>query len=106
FTSQTVNVTGSVDVVLDSNNPGPNYGETGSWTNYVGLGYGNNLRYAASGTGGSTATWQLGGLGSGSYQVGATWDANTAHATNATYKVYDGSTLVATWTVDQKPAPS
>src|SRR5207237_494715 len=98
--------TTTVDVVLDSDNPGANYSESGSWTNYTGLGHNNDLRYAAAGNGSVSATWQVTGLGSGNYDVAGTWDNNSAHATNATYKVYDGSTLVATWTVDQKPAPS
>src|SRR5262249_20464001 len=61
---------------------------------------------AAAGTGANTASWQLTGLAAGSYDVQMTWNVVANHATNATYSVYDGNTLLGTVTVNQQQAPS
>src|SRR5262249_4789184 len=52
------------------------------------------------------ASWQVTGLPSGSYTVQATWNASSNHPSNAPYAIYDGTTLVRTVFVDQRPAPS
>jgi hypothetical protein len=103
----TFTLTGTVapSVVLDNGQAG--FSEAGSgWTHYTGAGYNNNLDYAAAGTGANTATWQLTGLASGTYDAQVTWTAVANHATNATYSVYDGGTLLKTVTVNQQQAPS
>ncbi|HZT83019.1 MAG TPA: hypothetical protein VFA26_22505, partial [Gemmataceae bacterium] len=91
--------------IIDNGQAG--FSETGSgWTHYTGTGYGNNLDYAAAGSGANTATWQLTGLASGTYDAQMTWNVVSNHATNATYSVYDGNTLLGTVTVNQQQTPS
>ena len=92
-------------VIVDNGQAG--FTESGSgWTPYTGAGFNNNLDYAAAGTGTNTATWQVGSLAAGSYDVQMTWTAVANHATNATYSVFDGATLLGTVIVNQKQAPS
>src|SRR5207237_3767731 len=63
---------------------------------------GGTERYAASsGSGQNTATWRAGGLGSGLYQVQASWHPYGNQASNAPYAIYDGSTLLQTVLVNQ-----
>src|SRR5262249_34142922 len=40
------------------------------------------------------------------YQVQATWNADGNHATNASFSIYDGTTLLQTVLVDERPTPS
>jgi uncharacterized repeat protein (TIGR01451 family) len=94
--------------IVDDGDPG--FTTSGAWTTFSTGGYGGDLRYALSGSGGSVATWTIGGLTPGqTYQVGATWLAGTNRATNSAYRVYNGSVstsnLVATTTVNQQVAP-
>jgi subtilisin family serine protease len=99
---QTISVTGTV--IVDNVDAG--YSETGSgWLSW-GLGYGGNLRYKSAGTGSNTANWQVNGLNPGNYQIQGTWNADGNHATNASFSFYDGSTLVQTVQVDERPTPS
>jgi hypothetical protein len=62
----------------------------------------------ASGAG--TATWTVTPSGRGNYDVFATWVALANNATNATYKVYDGTaatgTLLGSVVIDQTQSPS
>jgi PKD repeat protein len=53
-----------------------------------------------------SASWQTTGLAAGSYLVQATWTAASTNAAAAVYRIYDGSTLVQTVTVNQQKAPS
>src|SRR5262249_52505131 len=79
-------------VIIDNGAPG--YSETGSgWLSWA-TGYNGSVRYAHAGSGANTATWQATGLASGSYTVQTTWNASANHAANATYQVYDGTTLL------------
>ncbi len=87
-------------VILDNGQSG--YTESGpNWTDYTGEGYNNNEGYAPAGTGANTATWELTGLAAGGYEVQMTWLAKSNRATNATYQIYDGNTLLNTVQVDQ-----
>jgi hypothetical protein len=70
------------------------------------VGYNGNLRYHAAGTGADTASWQATGLPAGYYTIQATWNASSNHASNASYAIYDGSTLLQTVVVNQQSAPS
>jgi subtilisin family serine protease len=91
-------------VILDNGQPG--YTEVGTgWAGWTG-GYGGSYRYSAAGTGSNTATWQQAGLAAGNYQVQATWRAEPNRATNAPYRIYDGTTLLATARINQQLAPS
>ncbi len=96
----------STGVIVDNGQAG--YSETGSWNSYA-AGYDGSLRYTAnsgSSTATATATWQLTGLPAGTYTVQSTWNTYANHATNATYSLYDGTTLLTTVTVDQTQTPS
>src|SRR5262249_7484144 len=76
--------------VILANGPA-GFNEAGSgWPHYTGAGYNNNLDYAAAGSGANTASWELSGLTTGTYDVQMTWTAVADHATNAIYSVYDG----------------
>jgi hypothetical protein len=91
-------------VIVDNGQPG--YSETGSgWADYP-VGYNGDLHYHAAGVGADTASWQVSGLTAGYYTVQATWNASSNHASNATYSIYDGGTLLRTVTVDQRSAPA
>jgi len=79
------------------------YAETGPWLNYP-AGYNGSLRYTQTGTG-ATATWQETGLAVGTYSVQTTWLGAPDHAPDATYQIYDGTTLVQTVAVDQRSTP-
>jgi parallel beta-helix repeat protein len=90
-------------VILDNGHPG--YAETGkTWHTQHG-GFGGNERSAPAGTGADAALWQAASLTPGNYTVQATWTANAHNASNATYRIYDGDTLVATVTVNQRHQP-
>jgi hypothetical protein len=94
----------TVPIILDNGQPG--YAETGSgWTSYA-AGYNGSLRFHAAASGADTASWQASGLPAGYYTVQATWNGSSNHASNAPYSIYDGTTLLRTVTVDQRPAPS
>ncbi|HWE38834.1 MAG TPA: S8 family serine peptidase [Isosphaeraceae bacterium] len=95
-------VTGGSSLIVDNGTAG--YSETGTWYNWS-TGYGGTLRYAGFGNGADTATWQATGLAPGSYVVQATWNGSRNHATNAPYRIYDGTNLLQTVAVDQSQNP-
>jgi hypothetical protein len=78
----------------------------GSWTTSTQGAYGNShTSSSTAGSGSSTATWAM-AVTPGSYEVDATWVAGGNLTTNATYKVFDGSTSVGSVSVDQADTPS
>ncbi len=83
------------------------YGETGSgWGTFSGGGYNGSLRVVAAGTGANTVSWSFTGLAGGTYNAQVDWLADPNNrASNATYQVYDGSTLLGTVTVNQRQSP-
>jgi subtilase family serine protease len=91
-------------------NSSSNFSESGSWGSQVG-GFTGSYSTAPRGTG-STATWTIpvtfANTGWGT-ELSATWTANAANATNATYTVYDGApaggNVLGTVTIDQTKAP-
>ena len=92
--------------VIDNGQVG--YSETGTgWLSFTDPNaYNGNERYVAAGTGANTATWQATGLAAGTYDVEMTWTAYSNRATNATYQVFDGTTLLATVQVNQQVTPT
>jgi subtilase family serine protease len=88
------------------------YWQTGSWAAHSG-GFSGSYSKAAGGSN-SRATWTATlsnadyGWGDGS-ELSATWAPSPHNATNATYRIYDGTaatgTLLGTVTVDQTRAP-
>jgi glucose/arabinose dehydrogenase len=82
------------------------YSEFGSdWVTSNPDGYNGRVRSSVGGKG-DTATWQAAGLLSGTYDVEVTWPAYSDGAIHATYKIYDGDTLLSTVTIDQTQAPA
>ncbi|MCA9050235.1 MAG: choice-of-anchor D domain-containing protein, partial [Planctomycetaceae bacterium] len=98
-----VRATGTDSVIIDNDDPG--FTSTG-FSGQSGYGFGSDVRFASSGTGGSTAVWTFGGLTPGSYQVFATWAAHPNRATDAPYSVFDAASLLNTIDVSQRTAPN
>lgn len=65
-------------------------------------GVNNDVFYCPAGTGTNVATWTLGGVGSGLWNIEASWSPYTGRATNAPYRIYADGTLVATFRVNQQ----
>jgi len=85
------------------------YTETGSsWLGWTGAGtYQGDLRYAPAGTGENKATWTFDNLDPAkTYQVYATWNADSGHASNAPYTVLDGASPLATIRLNQQSVPT
>jgi hypothetical protein len=100
--AQTTVVSGPVIVA----NGQAGYSETGSWNTESNSGdYGGTDRWAFT-TGSNTATWQVSGLAAGQYTVELNWAAYSTDATNAPFSVYDGSTLLQTFSVDETVSPA
>jgi ABC-type polysaccharide/polyol phosphate transport system ATPase subunit len=103
-TKDPTQVTGLADLVVDNADPG--YAEVGSgWVSWWEGGYGGDLRYAWAGGGANEASWRVAGLRPGRYSVAATWNPYENHASNATYRAYDGDAPVGRFVVDQRPPP-
>ena len=95
----------ALPIVVDRGDPG--YAETGTWTGVNGRGGENNdYRFVATGDGATSATWQAPVPTPGDYEVDATWVPYSNRAPDAPYRIYDGSTLLATVRVDQRQAPT
>ena len=84
----------------------PVYTDTGwSTGSFVG-GYDGDYRYSAPGDGSAWAEWAVSGLEAGTYQVHATWVANSTYrATDAPFEILDGVTSEGIVDVDQRLAP-
>jgi PKD repeat protein len=91
------------NIVIDNTSPGFAISGVG-WNRGLG-GYGGNYLYELPGYT-ATANWNLGNLGVGTYDVQATWNPLTSGATNATYQVLDGKTLLASVAENQMMRPS
>jgi hypothetical protein len=93
------------ETIIDNGSPG--YSRTAGWTTVTNtLANGLDYDYAASGTGGAKATWSFTGLAPGSYQVFTRWVPFSNRATNASYTIRDGATLVGSAVVNQQLAPA
>ncbi len=80
------------------------------WVTFDGIGHQSDVRYHASGNGGGRSLWTFRGLTPGaSYEIAATWAPHVNRATNAPYRIYDGSDsigiVLAATTADQQMAP-
>ena len=92
-------------------NGGVGYSESGAgWTTSTGEGYGGSIRYHASGVGSTNyADWNFTGLTAGAaLRVGLTWSTNPNRETAAPWTLYDsdGTTILASGTVNQQLAPA
>jgi hypothetical protein len=89
---------------------GPGFSTSGSgWTTVTGTGY-DGGEHTHTGVPGGTgyAQWLYSeNVTAGNhYAIFATWAAAPTNATNATYKIYDGTKLLAKVTVDQTRSPN
>lgn len=79
------------------------------WSTVSG-GYGGTQRIHAGGGSGTSnyAQWQysLTATAGTGYQIFATWVADPANASNATYRIYDGATLLTSVLVNQQRSPN
>ena len=94
-------------------NGSSSYSQSGSWTSQAG-GYSGSYSTAPAGSS-STASWTTPIAASdegwaNAVEVSTTWVNSPTNATNATYKIYDGTgttgTLLGTVNVDQTRAPA
>lgn len=76
----------------------------GHWPCYVGVGFGNDVRYAAPGHGKAVTRWTF-LVSPGEYQVSATWARHINRATDAPFLLHDGSHTTAV-RVNQEVGPS
>ncbi len=86
----------------------PNNTATWSPNSVAGRGYANDLRFAAPGTGSSTALYTFTGLVSGhTYRVSTTWFPHINRATDSPFTVDDGAggSAAVTTTVNQRNSP-
>ena len=99
-----VNVTDNDIKVIDNGDAG--YAATGAWTDFAGKSQGfeddGSLSWASAEP--SMASWTF-SVQPGVYQVSATWLPYVNRADNAPYRIYDGSTELATVRVDQRQSP-
>jgi subtilisin family serine protease len=100
-------LTGLVGNSLNADDGDTTYSESGAgWSQgSMAGGFQGDYRTHASGTGTNKATWDVGGLPSGTYRVYTTWVASANRATNAPYKVFDGATLEGSYAKNQEVAP-
>jgi hypothetical protein len=82
------------------------YSDTGGWTIVTGSGQEADYRYYAKGNGSAKASWSFSGLPAGAYQVQTTWVPLSSNASNAPYKIFTGTTLLNTVSVNQQKAPA
>ena len=95
--------------IIDDSDAG--FSTTGEWSTYTGNelinGYNADFTYSAAGTGSKTATWTFSGLIPGKYEVAITWhDREIYRASNASYTVYDNTTMLSSDQVSQLVAPT
>jgi len=84
---------------------GAGFARSGAWTDVAGSGFQGDYGYSARGTGADVASWTF-TVTPGRYEVAATWFAHRNRATNAPFRVYDGSTLLGTVLVNQEQTPA
>ena len=95
--------------IIDDSDAG--FSTTGEWNTYTGNelinGYKAAFTYIAAGTGTKKATWTFSGLIPGKYEVAITWhDREVYRASNASYTIYDNSTMLSSAQVSQLVAPT
>ena len=103
-----VAATGTVGLATVLDDQGLGYQEIGAgWTSAAGTNdAGGEHREHISGDGTNKALWQFQNLPDGLYRVGVTWTASDMLASNATFKMYDGTHVVGLTSVDQRVAPA
>lgn len=89
--------------VIDNGDAG--YQRTGSWQHYGGIGHLRDVAFSAAGSGNDVASWTF-TVTPGEYRVATTWAAHPNRATNAPYRLRDGSNPLTSVSVNQRVAPS
>ena len=94
----------STSMIVDDGGPG--WTAAGTWTNYAGQGYDNDVDQAAPATpANATCAWTFGGLNpSDYYKVETTWTKYANRATNAPYTISGGTATLAV-AVNQQQTP-
>ena len=98
----------SISPQIVDNQDSQHYQESGSWATWNDTNaYQQDFRYHAAGNGSNTASWTLDGLQTTgqSYQLFATWTAESNRPTNSPFTVFDGTTSLATVRLNQQFAP-
>ena len=93
-------------VVVSDGSPG--FSTTGPGWSASPDGYlGESMKVTNAASGAATATWTASGLASGWYTLSVDWNgAPNSDTTAAVYRIYDGTTLVQTVTVNPQQTPS
>jgi hypothetical protein len=92
--------------VIDNGEPGYSESGTGWNDDTQPNAHQGNLSWHAAGIGANSATWEFTGIPVGWYDIRVTWLEGGDRATNATFQVFDGTTLKGTYSVNQMLAPS
>jgi alkaline phosphatase D len=104
---KSLTLSASVERIVDDGDAG--FSTVGDWGigNPAGA-YQADQHYSAKGTGADAATWQVGGLPAGSYEVFVRWAGSGTlnRASNAPFSVQDGSSLLGTALINQQVAPN
>ncbi|MCO6454871.1 MAG: choice-of-anchor D domain-containing protein, partial [Pirellulaceae bacterium] len=86
------------------------FSATSGWTRFTGVGYEGDVLYTAAGNGSRAATWTFTVPAAGDYLVSTTWVPHANRATDAPYRLYDGTVspanLRSTTRVNQEVAPA
>jgi glucose/arabinose dehydrogenase len=92
----------SAPQIIDNIDPG--FSTVGPWISHPGQGLQDTVHYTAAGTGSAVARWSA-NVAPGYYEVAITWSPYINRATNAPFRVLDGSTALNTFPVNQELAP-
>jgi hypothetical protein len=94
-------VVASTIQIIDDGEAG--FSSVGSWLYSSGQGRGGDVRYSALGSGSNVARWTF-SVTPGRYRVSASWFAHSNRATDAPYRILNGSNVLGTVRVNQRLA--
>ncbi len=89
--------------ILDDGDNG--YSSSGAWTIHPVGGFQSDYQYSTSGPGNDVANWTF-SVTPGRYRIAATWFAHPNRATNAPFRIFNGSTLLNTVNINQESTPN
>lgn len=92
-----------MELILD--NAGPEFSASGNFVYHrTGEGYNNSIHHATTQDGSHIFEWTA--SATGDVEIRATWSQHPNRADNTAFDVFDGPTLVQTFVVNQRLAPS